>query len=168
MRSVLCVLLVSAAAVAQQMPDVEAQKEAMKKLSFLAGTWKGPATAYLPGGPLKMTQTEEVQYKLGGLVMLVEGTGRLPDGTVRFNALATITYDEPSKTYRIRAHSDGRFVESELKLADRGFEWGYQAGPAKINFTMKLTEKGEWQETGEYVVGGQPPRKSVELLVTKQ
>jgi hypothetical protein len=168
MRSFLLTLLFSAAASAQYMPDVAAQKEAMKRLSFLVGTWKGPATAHLPGGPIELTQTEEVRYKLGGLVLLVEGTGRLPDGTVRFNALATISYDENARSYRVRAHNDGRYVESELKVAENGFQWGYQAGPAKISFTMKLTGKGEWQEIGEYVVGNQPPRKSIELLVTKQ
>src|SRR5688572_18875839 len=101
MRSLLLTLVFAASAVAQYGPDVAAQKEAMKKLSFLVGTWKGPATAYLPGGPIKVTQTEQVEYRLGGLVLLVEGTGRLPDGEVRFNALATISYDETAKQYRI-------------------------------------------------------------------
>lgn len=168
MRSPVLLLLLSVAAFSQQMPNLEAQKEAMKKLSFLVGTWKGPATAYLPGGPLQMTQTEEVQYKLGGLVMLVEGTGRLPDGTVRFNALATITYDELAKGYRFRAHNDGRFLDTELKVVDKGFEWGYDVGPGKVRFTMKVNEKGQWSETGEFLMANQPPRKTVELLVTKQ
>ena len=168
MRSFLLLGLLAVSAAAQHMPDVAAQKEAMKKLSFLVGTWKGPATAYLPGGPLKVEQTEEVQYKLGGTVLLVEGTGRLPDGTVRFNALATISYDDSAKVYRVRAHNDGRFVDAELKVADKGFQWGYTAGPAKVSFTMALTDKGEWSEIGEVVVGGRPPQKSIELLVTKR
>lgn len=168
MRSLLLTLVLATAASAQHMPDVGAQKEAMKKLSFLAGTWKGPATAYLQTGPVKVEQTEEVQYKLGGLVLLIEGTGRLPDGTVRFNALATVSYDDATKQYRLRSHNDGRFLDTELKVSDKGFEWGYQAGPAKVTFTMKLTEKGEWSEIGEVVVGGRPPQKSIELLVTKR
>ena len=168
MRSLLLTLALAAAAVAQQMPNVEAQKEAMKKLSFLVGTWKGPATAYLQSGPVQLTQTEEVQYKLGGLVLLVEGTGRMADGTVRFNALATISYDEAAKVYRFRAHNDGRFIDTELKVSDKGFEWGFAAGPGRVTFTMRLNEKGQWAEAGEFTMAGQPPRKSVELLVTKQ
>jgi hypothetical protein len=168
MRCLMLTLVLAASTSAQFMPNTEAQREAMKKLSFLVGTWNGPATAHLPAGPLQVTQTEEVQYKLGGLVLLVEGTGRLPDGTIRFNALATISYDENSKQYRVRAHNDGRFVDAELKLTAKGFQWGYQAGPAKVNFTMTLTDKGQWQEIGEYVVGNQPPQKSIELLVSKQ
>jgi hypothetical protein len=32
----------------------------MKKLSFLVGTWKGPATAYLQTGPVQLEQTKQV------------------------------------------------------------------------------------------------------------
>jgi len=71
MRCLLFSLAFGAAAFAQQGPDTAAQREAMQKLSFLVGTWKGPATAYLPTGPVKVEQTEQVQYKLGGLIMLV-------------------------------------------------------------------------------------------------
>jgi hypothetical protein len=37
-------------------------------------------------------------FKLGGLVLLIEGTGRNPDTAVgMFNALATISYDETAR-----------------------------------------------------------------------
>ncbi len=168
MRFFFLTLALAAAAAAQQLPDTIAQREAMKKLSFLVGTWKGPATAYLPTGPVKVEQTEQVQYKLGALILLVEGTGRLPDGTIKFSALATISYDEAAKVYRIRSHSDGHFLDTELKVSEQGFQWYRPAGPAKVQFTMTLTDKGEWSEIGEVVVGNRPPQKSVELLVTKQ
>ncbi|HYI94348.1 MAG TPA: hypothetical protein VEX68_12445 [Bryobacteraceae bacterium] len=36
----------------------------MKRLSFLAGKWTGDATASMgPQGPVKMQQTEDVQYR---------------------------------------------------------------------------------------------------------
>ena len=61
-----------------------AQKEAMQKLSFLVGKWEGDASIVTMKGPLKVRQTELVQYKLDGLVMMVEGTGRDPEkGNVR-------------------------------------------------------------------------------------
>jgi hypothetical protein len=54
--------------------SVDAQREAMRKLSFLAGHWSGPVTIVRgPGEPLRLTQTEEVAYKLDGLVLLIEG-----------------------------------------------------------------------------------------------
>ena len=168
MRSFLLTFLLAAAAAAQPAPDLAAQKEAMKKLSFLVGTWKGPATANLPGGPIQVTQTEEVQYKLDGTILLVEGTGRTADGAVRFNALATISYDGAAKQYRIRAYTDGHYLDTELKPAAKGFEWSRPAGPGKVVFKMVLNEKGQWHETGEFSMAGQPPQKAIELLVTKQ
>jgi hypothetical protein len=168
MRRFMLILVLAGAAAAQPASDLPAQKEAMKKLSFLVGTWKGPATANLPGGPIQVTQTEEVQYKLDGTVLLVEGTGRLTDGTVRFNALATISYDGGAKQYRIRAHTDGHYLDTELKATAKGFEWSRPAGPGKVVFKMVLNEKGQWHETGEFTMPGQPPQKAIELLVTKQ
>src|SRR6202140_689816 len=50
------------------MPDLEAQRAAMKKLQFLAGKWAGEARLFRgPGGPVIWTQTEEAHYKLDGL-----------------------------------------------------------------------------------------------------
>jgi hypothetical protein len=150
-------------------PDLEAQKEAMKKLSFLAGKWVGEATATMgPQGPIKMQQTEDVQYRLDGLVLLIEGTGRDSQDKVVFNALATVSYDEAAKQYRIRAYNRGRYLDTELKVGDREFEWGYQAGTAKIINKMKLGESGEWTEVGEVTLPNQPPRKFVEFTVKKR
>src|SRR5260370_7749427 len=53
--------------------SVDAQREAMRKLSFLAGHWSGPVTIVRgPGEALHLTQTEDVEYKLDGLVLPLE------------------------------------------------------------------------------------------------
>jgi|SRR6266851_1505419 len=71
--------------------SVDAQREAMRKLSFLAGHWSGPVTVVRgPGEALHLTQTEDVEYKLDGLALLVEGKSTSADGIVLFSALATI------------------------------------------------------------------------------
>ena len=49
-----------------------------------------------------------------------------------------------------------------------GFGWGYQAGPAKIAFSMKLNEKGEWVETGEATMPNTPARRFLEMTVRKE
>lgn len=147
-------------------PDITAQKEAMKKLEFLVGKWSGEATVRTPGGELKLTQTEAVEYRLDGLVMLVEGTGReASSGKVSFNALATISYDEQAKSYRIRAYNGGRYLDTELQVAGKGFEWGFTAGPAKVRNVMKLGDGGEWVEYTEVTVGERPPMRTVEFTV---
>jgi hypothetical protein len=144
----------------------DVQRESMHKLSFLAGAWSGPVTIVRgPGEPLHRTQTEDVQYKLDGLVMLIEGKSTGADGKVMFNALATVSYDDASHTYRFRAYNDGHYLDTELTVVDGGFSWQYQAGPAHIVNTMQLTKKGEWSEVTEATVGSNPPLRAVEMLL---
>jgi hypothetical protein len=156
--------------VAQQPGNgVEAQREAMKKLGFLAGHWSGPVTiARGPGEPLHLTQTENVEFKLDGLVLLIEGRSTGEDGRAQFEALATIAYDDAGQSYRFRAYNDGHYVDTELKALPDGFAWGMDAGPAHVANSMHLTAKGEWQETTEVTFAGNPPRRSVEMLLRKE
>lgn len=148
------------------MANADAQREAMKKLAFLAGKWSGPVSISSgPGEPLKLTQTENVEYKLDGLVMLVEGQSTGPDGKAQFQALATIAYDDVSHSYRFRAYNEGHYVDMELSVESGGFAWGFAAGPAKIQNTMHLTAEGAWQETTDVTFGSNPARRSVEMLL---
>lgn len=149
--------------------SVDAQREAMHKLSFLAGHWSGPVTIFRgPGEPLHLTQTEDVEYKLDGLVLLVDGKSTSTDGKVQFSALATVAYDDASDTYRFRAYHDGRYLDAELSVPVKGFSWSFAAGPAHIVNTMHLTAKDEWDETTETTVGSNPPHRSVEMLLQRQ
>lgn len=148
---------------------VDAQREAMHKLAFLVGHWSGPITVSMgPGEPLHLTQAEEVQMKLDGLVLLIEGKSTGADGKTRFNALATVAYDDTTHTYRFRAYNQGRYIDTELTVPENGFSWSYPAGPAQIANTMHLTAKGEWSETTEVTVGSNPPHRSVEMTLQHQ
>lgn len=149
--------------------SADAQREAMRKLSFLAGHWSGPVTIVRgPGEPLHLTQTEDIEYKLDGLVLLIEGQSISADGKVQFSALATIAYDDTSHTYRIRAYNDGHYLDTELSMSVKGFSWSFMAGPAHIVNTMHLTGKGEWDEVTEVIVGSNPPHRSVEMLLQQK
>jgi hypothetical protein len=154
---------------AQQQPNVAAQREAMKKLDFLIGKWSGNASLVRgPGEPLKLVQTEDVQFKLDGLVMLIEGTSRDSNGKVVFHALATISYDDATSTYRFRAYNDGRYLDTELTLPPNGFAWGYDAGTMKVSNTMRLSAKGEWIETTQVTLGSAPPRRTLEMTLRRR
>jgi hypothetical protein len=164
-------VLVSFSVAAQQpgVDSAEAQRDAMQKLSFLAGRWSGPVTIFRgPGEPLHLTQTEDVAYKVDGLVLLVEGKSTNAEGKVLFNAIATVAYDDASHTYRFRAYNQGRYLDAVLSVPANGFSWGFTAGPAHIVNTMHLTDKGEWEELTEATVGGNPPHRSVEMLLRRQ
>lgn len=149
--------------------SADVQREAMHKLSFLAGHWSGPASIFRgPGEPLHLTQTEDVEYKLDGLVLLIEGKSTGADGKIAFSALATIAYDDVSHTYRFRAFHDGHYLDTELSVPANGFSWGFTAGPAHIVNTMHLSDKGEWDEVTEVTVGSNPPHRSVDMRLQHQ
>lgn len=151
----------------QPAPDnTNAQRQAMQKLSFLVGRWAGPVTIIRgPGEPLHLVQTENVEYKLDGLILLVEGKSTDADGKALFSALATVAYDDATHAYRFRAYNDGRYVDTELTVPANGFSWGFTIGPAHIVNTMRLTDKGEWSEFTETSVGSNPPTHSVEMTL---
>jgi hypothetical protein len=149
--------------------SIDAQRDAMHKLSFLAGHWSGPVTIGRgPGEMLHLTQTEDVEYKLDGLILLIEGKSMSPDGKVAFSALATVAYDDSSHTYRFRAYNDGHYVDTELSVPNNGFSWSFAAGPAHIVNTMHLTDKGVWSEITDATVRSYPPHRSVDLLLQLQ
>ena len=144
----------------------------MKKLGFLTGKWSGEARLLRGSGePLELIQTEEAQYKLDGLILVIEGVGRSkPDGKAALQALGIISYDDEAGAYRMRAYNDGRYLETELKLAEngKGISWGFVLGEIKTSSVLRINEKGEWTELAEITIGSQPPRKFMELTVSPQ
>jgi hypothetical protein len=153
-------------------PDLEAQRAAVKKLGFLVGKWSGEARILRGAGePTELIQTEEAQYKLDGLILVIEGTGRTKsDSRPALQAFGILSYDDENGTYRMRAFNDGRFLETEVKPLEGGksLTWGFTLGEIKTNSILRINEQGEWTELHEISVGSQPPRKLMELTVRPQ
>ena len=70
----------------------------------------------------------------------------------------------------MRAYNDGRYMETEVRLAEsgKGLTWGFTIGQIKTSSTLAINEKGEWTEVGEVTIGTQPPRKFLELTVRRE
>lgn len=100
---------------APRTPDLAAQRAAMQKLAFLIGDWSGEARIFRGGETIELLQTEHAEYKLDGLLLLIEGIGRSKaNGRVMLQALGIISYDDEAASYWIRAFNDGRYLETEL------------------------------------------------------
>ena len=131
-----------------QTPNIEAQRTALKKLSFLIGEWSGEASAARgPGIVVELSQTEVAEFKLDGLVLMIEGVGRTKsDGKLALQALGLITFDDSTETYRMCAYNDGRWLETEVKLLDDGksLSWGFALGEISTKSVLRINEKGEW------------------------
>src|SRR5215470_18481820 len=151
--------------------DLEAQRLAMKKLDFLVGSWLGETRmARGAGETLELVQTEEAGHKLDGLILVIEGIGRARDtGHPVLQAFGIISYDDETRTYRMRAFNDGRFLETEIKLLEegKGMTWGFALGEIKTKSVLRINEPGEWTELHEIAIGAQP-RKLMELAVRRQ
>jgi hypothetical protein len=151
--------------------NVEAQPTAMKKLEFLVGEWSGEATVLRgPGQFAEMAQTESAHFKLDGLVLMIEGVGRAkPDGKVSLQALGLISFDDEIGAYKMRAFNDGRWLETEVKMADSGnsISWGFSVGAFKTATVLRINENGEWTEHGELIIGERPPQKMMDLKVRR-
>lgn len=153
-------------------PDIRAQRAAMKKLGFLVGKWVGEARVLRgPGEPVVLLQTEEVQFKLDGLILEIEGIGRTKlDNKPVLEALGIISFDDETDTYHMRAFNDGRFLETDVKLLEDGksLAWGFALGSIQTSSVLRINEKDEWTELAEITIDSQPTRKLMELTVKRQ
>jgi hypothetical protein len=145
---------------------------AMAKLDFLVGSWSGTGFSMTgPGQSVNYTGSETVQKKLQGKALLVEGKFTNPETkAVVHETLAVITYDVPNKNYRFQAHLFNQpSSEFELHVVEKGFWWEIvREGAPKIKFTMTITDKGEWLESGEVTIAGNDkPLKFMEMKLTK-
>jgi len=144
----------------------------MKKLSFLTGRWSGEVRIFpRPGETVELIQTEEAQYKLDGLVLMIEAFGRnKTDGKIALRALGFISFDDMLGKYRMRAFNDGRYMETDVALAQdgKGLIWSFSVGEVKTSSALHMNEKGDWTELHDITIGSQPTRKFMELRVSRK
>lgn len=154
-----------------QAPSPDVQLAEMKKLNFLVGEWRGEGWAMIGQGSREAAkQTETVQSKLGGLVLVVDGLGKSTDGKDRIvhHALAVISYDTQKKNYRVSTYqANGLAIEAEAKVGVNTLEWGFKTERGNVRFTIKLTEKGEWHEVGDFSPDGKSWFKFMEMTLQK-
>lgn len=151
-------------------PTPTTQLEAMKKLHFLLGEWRGDGWAMVGQKREGAKQTETVQSKVGGVALLVEGLGRsaADNNLIVHNALAVISYDVQKKSYRVSTYqSSGVTVEAEATVADNALEWGFKTERGTVRFAIKLNEKGEWHEVGDFSPDGKTWYKFMEMTLQK-
>ena len=165
---VLFSLAAPVSALAQGRPDpsatLAAQREAMAKLAFMDGEWRGSAwTQLVPQAPKHdITQTERVGTFLDGTVRVIEGRGYEADGKVSFNAFAVISYKTETKAYSMRSYAMGNSGDFVLVPTADGFTWEIPAGPMTIRYTATIKD-GVWKEVGDRLTPGKDPVRFIEM-----
>lgn len=151
--------------------SVGKQQEAMKKLDFLVGNWRGNGWIMLGANKREtFTIDETVQTKLDGLIVLIEGVGKNDDRIVH-NALGLLSYDAEKQKYVWEAFTKmGNRVETAPEISLNKFVWGFsnpQIG-GEVRYTITLNEKGNWHEIGEFSRdGGKTWFKNFEMELQK-
>ena len=165
-----CTALAIAAPVSAQMPDegalVAEQQEAMAAFGWMDGTWQGTVTSQTPQGEITLTQTERVGTISNGTVRMIEGRGYAEGGELEFNAAAMIVYDPETDEYGMMASARGRATQPWFRVTEGGFEWGFEAGPAKISYTANYADD-VWSEEGFIAFGDAPPQKFLEMRLER-
>src|SRR5262245_5718414 len=140
-----------------------AQREAIARLAFIDGVWRGTAWTILPSGEKHtITQTERVGPFLEGSVRVIEGRGYEADGSVAFNAFAIISYDPDKRVYSMRSYAQGGVGDFVLTPTADGFVWEIPAGAVTIRYAAVIKD-GAWREVGDRILSGKPPIRFLEM-----
>lgn len=167
-HALLALLVAGSSAHAQHVsPDFAEQKSAISALDFLDGEWVGSAKGHTEAGSIDTIQTERIGSLLDGTVKLIEGRGYDASGATVFNALAVISYDPKADRYRMRSYAQGHVTDADFTRTDDGFEWGFAAGPGRMQFKATV-RNGNWSEVGTFSVPGRPVVTTAQLELKKK
>lgn len=156
---------------AQGRPDpaklIAAQQEALAKLAFMDGVWRGTAWSLLPSGEKHtITQTERIGPFLDGSIKVIEGRGYDPAGKVTFNAFGTVSYSPATKAYTLHSHAMGSVGDFALTPMTEGFTWEIPAGPMTLRYTATI-KGGTWLEVGDRIQAGKEPVRFFEMTLKR-
>jgi hypothetical protein len=171
LAAVLTVVAVVSAFAADQPTSKEVQHREMKKLDWFVGHWKGTGWIHMgPQGRHEFTQTETIEAKLDGLVLVIEGLGKAKeDGSTVHTALAFVSYDHRGNKFRWHAFTPEGQIDTEAKVGKDTLEWTLEIPQrGRMRYIITRNEKGEWFEVGEMIHEDQTRHKFFEMTLSKE
>lgn len=152
------------------MPDGSRERAALAPLTKLVGIWEGDASAMIgPGQTHAARQREVVELGAGGTVLIIRGTGRLPqeNNRVVHDAAAMIWFDAATNKLKMRAHRmEGISVEPDLELKGDTLVWGFALQGGRVRYTTVFSET-DWHEVGHFIREGAPPVQMMEMRLKR-
>lgn len=150
-----------------QAPDsaarIAAQREAMSRLSFLDGIWRGTAWVMTPQGQHQITQTERIGSFLDGSLKVIEGRGYEANGTVSFNAFGVISYNPTSRAFSLQSWAMGQSGNFPMQVTENGYVWETPAGPGAVVRYTAIVRGNQFHEIGERIAENAPPMRIFEM-----
>jgi hypothetical protein len=124
-----------------------------------------------PGPKEEFSQTEIVEWKLGGGLLLIEGIGktRAPEAKETHHAFAVVSFDPMGKKYRFSSYIVGRPpLDVEPKFGPNTMTWEFEPQPGShIRYTTTVSEV-TWHEIGEFSRDGTSWSQFFEMTLKKQ
>lgn len=121
------------------------EKEALAKLSFMIGNWKGTSTIY-SDTTKRVPVTENVRYLIDGNLIVLDVKSSLIElhTVIRYDAKEQTYYYQPFSKSRGKSSYKGSIVNDDFIV--------YFSKERRLIFTT--TAKGEFHEYGEKLVDG--------------
>jgi hypothetical protein len=145
---------------------------AIQKINFLTGKWKGEGWIQMGKDKHYFVQNETVTQKVNNAVLVIDGLGTDKEtNKIIHQAFAIISYDLTNKKYLMRAfRADGNYIDAADAVVDENgsYVWGFthpQAG--KIRYTIKLIDS-KWVEKGEISRDGNTWNQFLEMTLSKE
>ena len=127
------------------------QKTEMRKLDAMTGKWSGEGWIQRGAVREEFVGTENVQKKLDGLALLVEGrfTDKKDSSKVIHETLAVLTYNTKNDVYDFKTYlASGNGGNFTLNDVGETFEWGMNFPGNKIHYIITI-KNGVWNEVGK-------------------
>ncbi len=156
-----------------QMPDVKAPVQlAMQDLAVMVGEWRGSSWSMMPDGSREeAVMHERIEWKLDETVLLIEGRGTGSEGQVVHDALAVLSFEPFSRTYKFNSHiAQGLQTAAGFEVLEPNvkFRWGYETPAGKLRFTLTFSADGtHWHEIGEFSRDGETWFPTLEMNLDK-
>jgi hypothetical protein len=161
MKNILILFLMLAGMISnklQAQPSELVGKEKMKAFGYWAGRWQGEGSIQMgPGQPKKSAVDEHMEFKLEGMVLLIEGIGKGVEetnkGNVVHHALGILSFDQATNQYVLNSYlKDGKNTQAWFNILEENkYQWGFDVPNGKIKYTITLEPaKNTWNEIGEF------------------
>jgi len=161
-------MFLSIVAVSAQVENTaELQRAEVKKLESMVGQWKGSGWIQQGAKRETFTGTENVQRKLSGLALLIEGKFTNPEGKVIHETLAVLTFNAKESKYSFNTYlATGMSGNYDFRLLADSYQWGFQTSMGTIRYTIK-TANDLWLEVGEFSRDGKIWMKFFEMKLDR-
>lgn len=128
----------------------------------MIGMWKGEGWIQGQEGRKEFTQTESIQPKVEGKVLVIDGIGYgkgSPEDEARIvhNAFGVISFNEELQQLTMLSFATtGGKMENEMRITgEKTLEWSFKdERGGTIRFSEDFTQEGFWKEKGEYSPDG--------------